>query len=487
MKKTSKNLLLALGLAAASAPAAMAQQQQDPNGDGVWTLQEAVEYAKTHNLQVRQSTLNKQINEIDYKQSRMDRLPNLNASGSYFFNSGSFQDPVTFTVQTQEAQTANFSANASVPLFQGFRLNNLIKQNKLELEASKQDVLSTQNDIIIQIVTSYLNVLFSDELIKTSELQRDATKQQLDRTRILFDAGSVAENSVLDLESQFATDELNVINAMNQRDIARLNLMQLLNIQANTEFQIEIPELPEPGQNPIVADAAQVYDVALQTLPAIKAVDLRVESAQKGVDAAKGNYYPRLSLGAGINTRYASTSDFLLGRENVFIKQTLFTDPQGTQPQTFYVQQQAPVYGDYSFFDQAKDNVGKNVGLSLSVPVFNGFQVRNSVQRAILAQENADLNADIARNNLRQTIEQAYVDAVAARRKYTAAAEQVRASERNVRNAELRLNAGVINSVEYVIVANTFRSAQSELLQAKYDYIFKLKVLDFYQGKDISF
>ncbi|WP_299757058.1 TolC family protein [uncultured Pontibacter sp.] len=485
MKKTSKTLLLALGISLAGTTGAWAQQ--DPSGDGVWTLQEAVEYAKVNNLQVKQTNLNRKINEIDYKQSQLDRLPILNANGSYFFNTGSFQDPVTFSVQTQEAQTANFSASASVPLFQGFRQTNLIKQNKLELEASQQDVLSTQNDITIQLVTSYLNILFSDELIKTSELQRDATRQQLDRTRILFDAGSVAENSVLDLESQLATDELNVINATNQRDISRLNLMQLLNIKANEEFSIQIPELPEPDQYPLVVDGSQVYDIAVQTLPAIKAVDLRVQSAQKGVDAARGNYFPRISLGAGINTRYSSTSNFIVGREDRFIEQVFYTNPQGTEQQSFYLLQPAPIYDDYSFLDQAKDNVGKNYGFTLSVPIFNGFQVRNSVQRAIISQENANLNADIARNNLRQTIEQAYVDAVAAKRKYNASREQVRAAERNVRNAELRLNSGIINSVEYVIVANTFRSAQSELLQAKYDYIFKLKVLDFYQGKDISF
>ncbi|AKD04681.1 TolC family protein [Pontibacter korlensis] len=485
MKKTSKVLLMALGLSVAGTSGAWAQQ--DPSGDGVWSLQEAVEYARVNNLQVRQSNLNRKLNEIEYKQAQLDRLPIVNANGSYFFNTGSFQDPVTFSVQTQEAQTANFSGSASMPLFQGFRQTNLIKQTRLELEASQQDVLSTQNDITLQIVTSYLNILFSDELIKTSELQRDATGQQLERTRKLFEAGSVAENSVLDLESQLATDELNVINAINQRDVSRLNLMQLLNLKTSEEFSIQIPELPEPEQNPLIVDGEQVYDAAVQTLPAIKAADLRVKSAEKGVAAARGNYFPRLSLGAGISTRYSSTTNFLVGREDRYIEQVFYTNPQGTEQQSFYILQPSPIYSDYSFFDQAKDNIGKQYGLQLSIPIFNGFQVRNSVQRAIVSQENANLSADIARNNLRQTIEQAYVDAVAARRRYTAAREQVRATERNVRNAELRLNSGIINSVEYVIVANTFRSAQSELLQAKYDYFFKLKVLDFYQGKDISF
>ncbi|PTX20241.1 outer membrane protein [Pontibacter mucosus] len=485
MRKTSKTLLLALGISLAGTSAAWAQQ--DPNGDGVWSLLEAVEYAKVNNLQVRQSGLNRKINEIDYRQAQFNRFPILNGNGSYYFNTGSFQDPVTFSVQNQEAQTANLSASASVPLFQGFSLTNQVKQNKLELEASHQDVLSAQNDITIQIVTSYLNILFADELIKTSELQREATTQQLERTRKLFEAGSVAENSVLDLESQLATDELNLINAVNQRDIARLNLMQLLNVQAHDDFAIEIPELPEPDEDPTILEGPQVYDAAVQTLPAIKAADLRVRSSEKGVDVARGAYFPRLSFGAGISSRYNNTAQFAIAENFIFVPQDLYLNQEGTNKQTVYFRQRSLLYDDYSFTDQMKDNVGKQFGFNLSIPIFNGFQARNNVQRAIVSQENAALNADIARNNLRQTIEQAQVDAVAARRKYIAAKEQVRATERNVRNAELRLNSGIINSVEYVIVANTFRGAQSELLQSKYEYIFKLKVLDFYQGKDISF
>ncbi|MFD1185921.1 TolC family protein [Pontibacter rugosus] len=485
MKKLPKHLLLAIGLSLAGAPAAWAQQA--PGGDNVWTLQEAVEYAKTNNLQVKQRRINRNLTEVELNQSKLNRLPILNANGNYTYNTGSFQDPSTFALQTQDAWTGNFSANASVPLFQGFQQLNQIKQNQLELQASELDVLSTQNDITLNIITSYLNILFADELIKNSELQRTATQRQLDRTRILFNAGSLAENSVLDLESQLATDELNVINAQNQRDVSRLTLMQLLNIPSSEEFSIAIPELPEPDQNPLVSSGQQVFEVAVQTLPAIKAVDLRVQSADKALDVARGAYYPRLSLGAGINTRYSSTTEFLLRREDVYLEQTFYTGSDGTGPQKFYITQGVPVYGEYSFLDQAKDNVGKSVGLSLSLPIFNGFQVRNNVQRAKISKENAEINADIARNNLRQTIEQSYVDAVAARRKFSASTEQVRAAEKNLQNAELRLNAGVINSVEYIIVSNTYRRALSDLLQAKYDYFFKLKVLDFYQGKDISF
>ncbi|PVY40676.1 TolC family protein [Pontibacter virosus] len=494
MKKMSnKVLLLALGLTLGGLNSAMAQQQQGAGSDGIWSLQEAVEYAKANNLNVRQSSLNRELSRADLVQSRNNRLPSLNANGSYGFNTGSFQDPVNFTLTTDNAWSANGGINASLPLFAGFQQVNQIKQQELSLEASEQEFLSAQNDITIQIVTAYLNILFANEQMAVSDLQRNLTNQQLSRTRVLFKAGSLAENSVLDLESQLATDELNYITAQNQRDISRLTLMQLLNIPTTEEFQVEIPNIPEPDANPVIVNGSQVYDIALQTLPAIKAADLRLRSTEKGVEVAQGAYYPRLSLFAGASSRYLSTSRFFTGTETVDLgsnrPQIVYYDNNRTRSETLYfpniVTQRLDE--DYPLFRQFEGNLATRVGLSLDIPIFNGFQVRTNVQRAKLQQQNAQLNADIARNNLRQTIEQAHVDALAAQRRYAAARQQVNASEKNFRNAELRLQSGVINTVDFNVVANTYRSAQSNLVQAKYDYTFKLKVLDFYQGKDLSF
>ncbi|MFD2515733.1 TolC family protein [Pontibacter locisalis] len=489
MKKSSKFLLLALGLSLATGSVAFAQQ--DPSGDGKWSLEEAVNYAREKNLRVQQSRLNKKLSEVDLKQSRFERLPSLNAGGNYTFNSGSFQNPVTFGLLTQNAQTASIQASTSLPVFSGFQQVNQIKQNLLELQASEQEYLSAQNEVTLDVVTSYLNILFVNEQIDLAELQRELTRQQLERTRILFKAGSVAENAVLDLESQYATDELDLITAQNQGDIARLNLVQLLNLPAGQSFDIVIPEIPEPDKNPLLISANQVYDVAVQTLPEVIATDLRILSAGKAIDVAKGGYYPRVSLFAGINSRYSNTTDFVLGRETVvegFREQTFFLDEQGQEPFVVFVPNVSfrEISEDYPIIDQFRDLVGKQVGVSLQVPVFNGLQVRSSVERAKIAQQNAQLNAEITKNNLRQTIEQAYVDALAAQRRFLAAKEQVAAAQKNFNNAQLRLNNGVINTIDYNIVANSLRSAQSSLIQAKYDYFFKLKVLDFYQGKDIS-
>ncbi len=479
-----------LGLMLCGATAGFAQSQSGKTD--AWTLQEAIDYAVKNNLQGQQNRLNRELDVVELRQSKLGRLPSVNANGNFNSNAGSFQDPVTFSLITQRAQTSNFSVGVSVPLFMGFQQANQVKQNALNLQASEQDVLSIQNDISIQVVTAYLNILFADELIKTTDFQRNLTQQQLDRTSLLFKAGSVAENAVLDLQSQLATDELNFINAQNQLDIARLSLMQLLNLPTSEDFEIVVPEIPEPDQNPVGVTGNQVFEIAQETLPAIKAADLRVLSAAKSIDIARGGYYPRLSLSGGISSRYSSSSQFLTGRELInrgLVPESLgFYDEAGTQPVIVYVPDIAvnPIYGDYSYFEQMKDNIARFAGLSLSVPIFNGFQVRNNVERARLGQQNAKLNADIARNNLRQTIEQAYVDAVASQRRYKAAKEQVAAAEKNFQNAELRLNSGVINTIDFNVITTTFRSAQSSLLQAKYEYTFKLKVLDFYQGKPLT-
>ncbi|WP_255474279.1 TolC family protein [Pontibacter qinzhouensis] len=486
----SKKLLLVLGLMLCGATAGQAQTQSGKTGP--WTLQEAIEYAITNNLQVKQNALSRDLSRLDLKQSQLNRVPTINGNTSYSINAGSFQDPVTFQLLTQSAQTGNVSLNANVPLFAGFQQLNTIKQNQLLLQASEQENLSVQNDITIQIVTAYLNILFANELINTSQLQRTLTQEQLNRTGVLFKAGSVAENAVLDLESQLATDELNLITAQNQRDVARLTLMQLLNIPTTESFEVLIPQIPEPDQEPIIVNGDQVYDAAVQILPAIKAANLRLQGAAKGLDVAKGGFYPRINLFGGVGSRYSSASQFLFGREETFngyLQQSYFEDVAGSNlirtvfvPSTSYL----PVYGDYPLFDQLKDNINRQAGISIQIPIFNGFQVRNNVERAKLSQENARVAADIARNNLRQTIEQAYLDAVASQRRYAAAKQQVLASEKNFRNAELRLNSGVINTVDFNVIANTYRSAQSSLIQAKYEYTFKVKILDFYQGKPLT-
>lgn len=485
--KKQKLLLLALGIACTTVGMQESMAQKGPE-NGTWSLQEAINYAIQNNLRVKQAKVSKDIADVNLKQSRFGLLPNINGSGTHTYNYGSSVDPLTSEFRTQQIRSNNFSVSSTVPLFQGFQQQNQVKQNRLLAQASSNDVDAMQNDVILQVITSYLNVLFANELLKTAELQRASTEQQLKRTQILYKAGSVAQTNVLELEAQFASDELNVINAQNQIDIAKLNLIQLLDLDNPEKFEIQIPQIPEPTLDPVAISPNQVYDVAVQTLPDIQSADLRVRSAEVGVAIARGAYYPRFNFGAGIFTGYSSArlSPVATQIEGAFQRQTLgFQNPDGTNPLVVYFPESTR--GEYTFSDQLDDNLGKQLQFSLQVPIFNGLATRSAVQRAKLNQQNAQLNAELERNTLRQTIEQAAADAMAAHKKYVASKRQVASLEQGYRNAELRLNSGVINTVDFNVIANNYRRAQSDLIQAKYDYFFKLKVLDFYQGKDISF
>ncbi|MDX5438606.1 MAG: TolC family protein, partial [Pontibacter sp.] len=244
----------------------------------------------------------------------------------------------------------------------------------------------------------------------------------------------------------------------------------------------------EPALNAAIIAPDQVYDVAVQTLPEIEAADLRVQSAEAAVGIARGAYYPRLNFSAAIFTGYSSGRPYPFPEqvEGVFERRFVgYSDALGTEP--FYLYSPVSRSQEYSFSDQIGDNLGKQLQFSLSVPIFNGLQARSAVARAKLNQQSAQLNAELERNQLRQNIEQAAADAQAALKKYVASKRQVESLERSFKNAELRLNAGIINSTDFNVIANDYRRAQTDLIQAKYDYFFKLKVLDFYQGKDLSF
>lgn len=484
MRKKTRSLLLVLSTACVFGTA-YAQQQVPANN--TWTLQEAVDYALQNNLGVKQAKITKEVAGVNLKQSRFNMLPSVNANGSQTYNYGSSVDPLTSEFRTQEVRSNNFSLASSLPVFQGFQLQNQVKQNRALLAANASDVEAMQNNITLQVVNSYLNLLFGKELLKVAELQLANTREQLKRTRILYDAGSVAQTNVLELESQEASDELSVINAQNQIDIYKLTLAQLLDLESMAGFDVIIPEIPSPTLNPQIVSAEQVYDAAVQTQPTIQSADLRVLGARYGVNVAKAAYYPRFNVGAAIFTGYSSArpNPFSEPVPGSFSRQLLgFQNSDGTNP--FYIYFPDMSREDYTFSEQLDDNLGKQLQFTLSVPIFNGLQARSAVQRAQLNEESARINAEQERNTLRQTIEQAAADAQAALKRYIASKRQLESIEQSYKNAELRLNKGVINATDFNVLANNYRRAQSDLLQAKYEYFFKLKILDFYQGKEIK-
>jgi len=458
-------------------------------GQDKWSLQKCVDYALENNLQVKQSGLDVESAEINLFGSKMSTLPNMNGNLGVNTSTGRSIDPFTNTIIDRGINSQNASLNASLPLFDGGQRHNSIKRDQFGQLASEKDLESVQNDVTLNVVTFYTNILFNQELLETAKLRLQTTESQENRVEKQVEIGALAQADLLQIKQQKANDELEVVRAENNLEISFLQLKQALQIPANQPFDIEQPELPEPNEGELMESSTNVYQYALQNQPVIKAAEYRKESAIRGVGVARSGYYPSLSLNAGISTNYsdAAPEQFpVLGSENMTI-----TRPIGVVENTGDVvitQQEVPSeFTENTYLNQLDFNQRRFVGLSLNIPIFNRFQVKNNVQQAIISHKRSEYQLISAKNQLQQTIEQAYLDVKAAAKSYEALKNSFEASELSFRNAEQRLELGATDAVEFTQIKNDFERVKSDLIRAKYDYIFKLKVLDFYQGKPLNF
>lgn len=459
------------------------------HGQDKWSLQKCIDYALENNLQVKQSGLDVESAEINLFGSKMSTLPSMNGNLGLNTSTGRSIDPFTNTIIDRGINSQNAGLNASLPLFDGGQRYNSIKRDQYGQLASEKDLESVQNDVTLNVVTFYTNILFNKELLETAKLRLLTTESQENRVEKQVEIGALAQADLLQIRQQKANDELEVVRASNNLDISYLQLKQALQIPADQEFDIEIPELPEPNEGELMESSTNVYQYALQNQPVIKAAEYRKESAFKGIGVARSGYYPSLSLSAGISTNYsdAAPEQFpVLGSEN-----TTEIVPIGVVENTgdlVVTQQQVPSeFTENTYWNQLDFNQRRFVGLSLNIPIFNRFQVKNNVQQAIISHKRSEYQLTSAKNQLQQTIEQAYLDVKAAAKSYEALKNSFEASELSFRNAEQRLELGATDAVEFTQIKNDFERVKSDLIRAKYDYIFKLKVLDFYQGKPLNF
>lgn len=419
-----------------------------------WTLERCLSYAIENNIQIKQSALQKESSRLDRTQSLAQLFPSLNASTSFNTNFGRNIDLATNSYVNEQTNSNSFYVGSSIPLFNGFRLLNSFKQSQIDLLAAEYDLQGLTNDIVMNIATAFMQVMFNEELLFVAQEQLDISAEQLGRTQKLVDAGSLPAGSVYDVEAQVASNELQVINMENALSASILTLKQMLNLQASESFRIKRPTFDLPIDGLGAKTIGTVYDHALQNWPKIKARESNLESARKGEKIAFASYTPTLSGSASVSTRYSSAS--FLGDP----------DPYGTQ------------------LDQ---NLGESIGLSLNIPIFNGLQSRTAVQKSRLNRINMELRLKDEKNQLYASVQQAYNDAQAAKRQFDASDKSVRATDKAFEYAEQRYNVGMMNSLEFNTAANNLARARSEVLRSKYDYMFKMKVLDFYQGKPITF
>ncbi len=456
-----------------------------------YSLQECVDIALEKNLRVKRSLYGIESSKINLLQSKMSFLPTLNGGSTYGQNYGRALNPVTNSFANRNSNTLNLQANSSLTLFNGLRLQNTFRQSVADYDASNEDFSKAKNDVIINVVTLYTNVIFNKELFGNAKYQLSSSEQQLDRIKRQVLAGALPKSNELNQEAQVATNEVNLINQENALNLSLLQLKQAMQLPGSTPFDVTIPEL-ETEDLVLEQTPEEVYSIALQTMPEIKSALLRVQSAQLGLKASKGNLYPRLSVNANATSNYASISDQARYALDADTPPSLSTSPIGlTKPSNEQVYSFVPstklISEGYSQREQLKDNVFRSFSFQLSIPVFNGLQTRSAVQRAAINQELATISKQETENTLRQTIETAYNDAYSAAKSYTASLKQVNAREEAYRMNKQRFDLGALSYVEYQISENDLFQAKSDLTRAKYNFIFKKKVLDFYQGKTISY
>ncbi len=456
----------------------------------VYTLKECVEIALKNNLNVRRNQLSVETAEINLMQSRMSMLPTINFGGSTGYNWGRSIDPTTNQFIDQRIQNANVNGNTSLLLFNAFRLMNIIRQSVNDKAAADNDYTKARNDVILTVITTYTQVIFNRELMQTAQFQLKTTEQQLERTKKLEQAGSVPIGNVLDLEAQLATNELNAVQRENTYTLSLLQLKQALQLPASTPMEVEAPELGIDEQA-MVETSEQIYDIARQNMPEIRAAVFRVESSNYGVKAARGNLFPRLSLNGSAFTNYSSASKLISGFTITDANPVIGfigADPNilANQVRSFQPSGQV-ILTEKPFSDQFSDNISRAASLTLTIPLLNGFNARANLQRSKLTADQARVNLTDAENRLRQAIETAYNDATAATKTYNSSARAVKAREEAFRMTKQRYDAGATNYVDYQVSENNLFAAKSDLVRAKYDLIFKKKVLDFYQGKPIDY
>jgi len=432
----------------------------------LWTLEECLRYAQENNLTIKQAYLNADLSKQNLFQSKMGLLPSLNGNISDNTNFGRNIDPVTNEITVDRIRNNSFGLSSSVTLFNGFQNINSIRKSNYDYLASKYDAEKIANDISVNIVTAYLQLLYNEDLILVSQQKVDISELQVQRISNMVEVGSLPAGDLLNTEAQKAQEELQLINAESQRDIALLNLKQLLDLPSTDEFKIVDFEV-EPSEQFTLLNTDEVYNNAIENLPNVKSAQSKLQSSERLLAMAQGGRSPRLSMTASMGTAYSSASQKFAGYDSLSLPM--------------------PIYEAYSFEDQFNDNVSQSIGFNLSIPIFNAWQTNNRISQAKIGVLQSQYGLEQSKNDLRKTIEQAQNDALSAHKKYIASKKTVDFQKQSFQYTQEKYDLQLITSYDYNNAKNTLFRAETDLLQAKYDYIFKTKMLDFYMGKPLTF
>ncbi len=448
----------------------------------LWSLQDCINFAFEHNLDIKKQVLVVESNKANLLQTKLNTLPSINAGASTVNNWGRTIDQYTNEFATNRVRSDNLYIQGNITLFSGLQKVNMIKRNQLTVKFSQFSLDDLLDNISLTVAGYYLDILFNREILMVANEQLAVTEQQVKRMEKLVEAGTLAKGDLLNIQAQQAREELQVIESENRLEISFLTLQQLIDFPVTEDFDVQVPRLRSVEAPSIDITSDQIYNYAVLNRPEVKLAELTVDIAHKDISIARGQQSPVFSLGGSWGSGYSGLNT--IGENPVLRNRQIGFTESGEAVYTQYEENQDFIVKDWG--DQLSDNNNRSVGFYLNIPIFTGWQVRNSITRAKIAEESAQYDLQYTKNNLRKVIEQAYADAVAALKRYGSSMKQVEAQSEAFKYAEQKFDVGLLNSVEYNEIKKELTLAQSDLLQAKYDYIFKTTILSFYMGNPLS-
>lgn len=446
------------------------------------TLQNCVETAISNNLNVKQSELAAQRAGIGYNQSKTNLLPNLSGNIQQGLNQGRSIDPFTNAYINQQVNATSYSLGGSVVLFNGFALWNTIKQNLLAFQASKLELQQQKDNLTLNVILAYLQILNNEELLNQSKNQALVSQVQVHRSEILNKDGAIAPYQLSDLKGQLSNDSLSIINSKNNLEAAKVALAQYMNVpylKNATYAPLNAEQLSSFHNN----NPDAIYQAALEQLSLVKASILRTKSAAKSVGAARSYLYPTLSLNAFVYTNYSSAASKSTFVDSARITTNDYVNLQNGNKSYVVINQSDYRTDKISYGNQFKNNYNSAITLGLQIPIFTNWVSRNRIASAKLDLKNAELVEQTTRIQLKQSVEQAFFNTTASYNRFKTLQSQVNFYTESFKATEVKFNAGVGNSVDYTIAKNKLDAANINLISARYDYILRMKILDYYQGK----
>ena len=461
--------------------------QATVHAQGNWDLTRCVEYALANNISVKQADIQARLARLTLDQSKLSQIPTLTIGSSAGINSGRFQNPITYTLETQTTFQNNLSLQSSATLFNGFYLQRTIDANRFAWQATLANTDKLKNDISLNVANAYLQVLLADQTTAASLLQLHLSQNQLELTRKQVRAGTLPELNAAELESQVAQDSSTYITAKGNTIQAILTLKAYMDLDASVPFDVDTPPIEEIPIEPLAdLQPEGVYALALANQPLQKMDALQIQSANQTVRATKGAMFPVVSLFGNLGSNYLNTpgqaaipyASFLDTIGHVAGSGTPVTTPV---PVYKYVDTKAPGY-----FTQINNYFAQAVGVTVSIPILNNGTLRTNYAKSKLNLRNQELQRDQDNLTLKQNIYQAYTAAVTALQKFEANKITLAATQKSYEYAQKRFNVGMLNTIDLLTNQNNFFNAKINLLSSQFDYVFKMKVLEFYKGLGIK-